>query len=126
MEIPAEILAEIEKDVQRYREMRINAARKRLSPEQFEKQAKYKEQEWIRGNQEQIVRWFASGESIQDINSRFRFIGKNRIRQEIRAWMLDALRPADFSLDSLDWDKWPNPPRFSEAAWRSKVRELIP
>jgi hypothetical protein len=123
-DIPPDVMAAIEQDVERYRQVRINAARKRLTPEYLERIAKRAEHEWVRTNREQIVQWFASGESIAEINRRFRFIGKNRVRQEIEAWMVHALRPADFNWDSPDWSSWPDIPRFSETVWRSKVRDL--
>jgi hypothetical protein len=123
-DIPSDVMAAIEQDVERYRQVRINAARKRLTPEYLERIAKRAEHEWVRANREQIVQWFASGETIAEINRRFKFIGKNRIREEIENWLYDALNP-DTNLDTFNWDRWTRPPRFSEQGWRSKVVELI-
>jgi hypothetical protein len=47
-EIPPELLAEIEADVQRYRCQRLAAARKRLTPQYLDKLAKRTEREWPR------------------------------------------------------------------------------
>jgi hypothetical protein len=116
-ELPPEIMAAIEADVERYRKVRINAALKRQSPKNLQKLAKRHEYEWLRSGRDQIVAWFASGESIKEINSRFKFIGKNRIRQEIESWLLDALNPDGYK-------EWTNVPRFSEQGWRDKVNEL--
>jgi hypothetical protein len=120
-EIPAEILAAIEQDVERYRQLRINAALRRLQPGYLEKTKKRADQEWVRNNRDEIVRMFAAGQSLKQICGRVETIKPNRIRREIRDWLCDALN-RDYKWDD---DEWKSVPRFSEELWRSQVNECL-
>jgi hypothetical protein len=124
MEIPVEILAEIEKDVQRYRQARITAAVRRNTPEYLEKLKRRADQEWVRNNRDEIVSMFASGQSLKQICTRTDTIKPNRIRREIRDWLSDALN-RDYRWDDR-YDEWKSVGRFSEEGWRKLIHELNP
>jgi hypothetical protein len=122
-DIPPEIMAAIEQDVERYRQVRINAALRRLQPEYLEKAKKRADQEWVRNNRDEIVRMFAAGQSLKQICGRVETIKPNRIRREIRDWLSDALN-RDYKWDDR-YDEWKSVPRFSEELWRSQVNECL-
>ena len=136
-DIPPEIRAEIERDVERYRNVRLAAARKRLTPEYLDKLARRTEYQISR---DQIVAWFASGESIETIAAtRFRFIKQARIKREIRSWLFDHLNSGSEAWYSREWPSdikeryggsppytYMHPPPYSDEDWRKAVLSLRP
>jgi hypothetical protein len=123
MDLPSDIMDEINRDTERYRQMRITAALKRLTPGYLERKKKCADQEWVRNHHGEIVLLFASGESLEQICSRCDTIKPARIKLEIRDWLSDVLN-RDFKWNDATSD-WKNVPRFSETEWRQLVNELI-
>jgi hypothetical protein len=126
-DIPVEIIAEIERDVERYRNVRLNAARKRLTPEYRDRLAKRGEYQFLNVSRDALVKWFADGETIDAIAGRFRFIKAPRIKQEIWYWLFERLNP--WTADPVDPDKYyrsgTSVPRYSDEGWRETVRDAL-
>jgi hypothetical protein len=122
MDIPADILAEIEADVERYRAARLAKARKRLTPEYQDKLLKAQERQWIRDHRDEIAARFAAGESPSDIAASFKFVSEAMIKNQIYEWLWRALNRCHEP--GFDWEwNYVGVPKYSE--WRKTIKELL-
>jgi hypothetical protein len=122
MEIPVEIVAAIEADVVRYREMRLNAARKKLTPENIDKLQRKRERDYIAHNDLDLINRFVGGESPAKIAASFKFVSEAMVKNAIREWYWNSLNP--------NWDDpyndtpYVSVPRYHQERWRSSIFQI--